>query len=97
VGMDFHHPDQLTRIHMRLTEAGPLTADFVLGALQRGQVDFYDGERRMRDAGPLARGYARARIHAMDAAHASNRWLRGRGIKLPRLIRRALSRTLEGG
>ena len=97
VGMDFHQPDQLAPIHMRLTEPGPLTADFVLGALARGRVDFYDGERRMRDAGLLRRGYARARIHAMDAAHATNRWLRGRGIKLPRVIRRALSRTLEGG
>jgi hypothetical protein len=97
VGMDFHQPDQLAPIHMRLTQPGPLTADFVLEALARGEVDFYDGERRMRDAGALARGYARARIHAMDAAHATNRWFRARGIKLPRAVRRALSRTLEGG
>jgi hypothetical protein len=97
VGMDFHQPDQLAPIHMRLTEAGPLTGDFVLGALARGHVDFYDGERRMRDVGAVARGVARARIHAMDAAHAANRWLRRRGIKLPKVIRQALSRTLEGG
>jgi hypothetical protein len=97
VGMDFHDRDQLTTIHMRLTEPGPLDPDFVLEQLRQGRVDFFDGDQRMRDVGLVRRSYCRARIQAMDAAHASNRWLRDRGIKLPRVVRRALSRTLEGG
>ena len=96
VGMDFHEPSQLSTIHLRLTTSGRLTSDFVLDALSQGLVDFFDGDRRMRDAGPVERLYKRTRIRAMDVAHDTNRWMRHRGVRLPRILRRALARTFEG-
>ena len=97
VGMDFHHLDHLSGIHMRCLDPGPLTADFVLDQLRRGQVDFFDGERRMRDASAFQRAYWQFRIRVMDVAHWANRRLRAQGLKLPRALRRFLSRSLEGG
>jgi hypothetical protein len=97
VGMDFHTPDQLCDIHMRLVREGPLDADFILGEIQAGRIDFYRGDARMTDLSAPARALSRARIHAMDAAHFANRTLRRSGLKMPRAIRKPLARFLEGG
>lgn len=97
VGMDFHSPDQLCDVHMRLANPGPLDADYILGEIRAGRIDFYNGEKRISDLGAVERSLQRARIHFMDFAHFANRTLRKSGIKLPRSIRRPLSRLLEGG
>ena len=97
VGMDLHAPDGLCGIHMRLTRPGPLAADFVLDEIGAGRVEFFDGDRRVQDAGAIRRGYLRARIHAMDAAHLLHAALRRSGLRPPRAVRRWLSRLMEGG
>lgn len=97
VGMDFHAPEQLCDIHIRLTREGPLDADFILGEIRAGRTEFFAGDKRLTDLGGLARAFQRGRLHFMDFAHFANRTLRRRGIKLPRSIRRPLSRLLEGG
>ncbi len=75
----------------------PLTQDSVLGELKSGNVKIYNGNDLMTDIGGVSRVVRRARIHAMDFAHFVNRSLRRAGIKLPKPVRSALARFMEGG
>jgi len=96
VGMDFHSPEQFSRVHMRLIREGELTLEFVLGELKAGRVTFRQGDRSLDQLSAVARGARRARIHAMDLAHAINRRLRHLGVSVPKPVRRAIARVMEG-
>lgn len=95
-GLDFHHPEQLCRVHMRLTSEGPLTPDFVLGELKAGNCIIYGDDRPFSDIAGMSRAWLRARIHAMDFAHFIHSSLQRVGFKTPKTIRRVIARIMEG-
>jgi hypothetical protein len=97
VGLDFHSPDQLCPIHMRLRNGGPLSPDFVLAELAAGRVDFYDGDHRLDSLTGWNRAYRVSRMQLMDLSHFIHRFLVRFGVRVPGSLRRPLSRFLEGG
>ena len=97
VGMDFHAPEQLCDVHMRLTREGPLDADFILGEIRAARIEVFAGHKRLTDLGVAGRMLGRARIYLMDLAHFVHRTIRKGGFRIPRAIRKPLSRLLEGG
>jgi hypothetical protein len=97
VGLDLHFPGQLCPIHMRLRQAGRLRPDFVLEELTAGRVDFYDGDTRLDSLPSWNRAYRVSRMQLMDFSHFVHRSLTRIGVRVPRSLRRPLSRFLEGG
>src|SRR5215470_12914018 len=82
VGMDFHMPEQLCDVHIRLTQEGPLDANFILGEIGAGRTEFFAGDKRLTDIGAAARAFRRARIHLMDFCRFANRTIGKSGIRI---------------
>lgn len=96
-GMDFHGVKNYTPVRMRLSRTGPLTEDLVLDCLRQGRFEIVKDGVPFSAYGPLRRNLARLRIHAMDLSHRVHKGLAGRGIAVPKGIKRTLRRLMEGG
>jgi hypothetical protein len=95
-GMDFHGRSDFSPIHIRLTRQGPLSAPFVLESLSAGAFALYKGDEPLASYSSLKRTVAQARIGVMDLSHAVHRRLTTGGLRIPRGIKRALRRMMEG-
>jgi len=95
-GMDFHEPAHFSPIHLRLTRPGDLSERFVLESLRTGAFALYRGEEPLDGYSFLKRQAARARIGLMDLSHAVNRRVAASGLRIPRSVKRALRRMMEG-
>lgn len=95
-GMDFHERADFSPIHIRLTRTGALTEPFVLDCLTEGAFALYKGDRPLADFSPMERAAAQARIGFMDLSHAVHRRLTAGGFRMPKGVKRALRRWMEG-
>jgi hypothetical protein len=96
-GLDFHSPEQMCPVHLRVPREGPLTEKSVLDALAAGAVRVYSGDLPLDRLTALQKAWRRGRIRLMDGTHAAHRALRQSGVRVPRPVRRLLSRIIEGG
>jgi len=95
-GMDFHERAHVSPIHLRLARPGRLSEAFILDSLATGAFTIYKGDRPLREHSFLERSAARVRIGFMDLSHAVNRRLAASGLKVPKGLKRALRRLMEG-
>ncbi len=96
-GMDVHDPTQISDVWMTLERTVPLQEAAVLGEILAGRFEIQRGGRPLATRSRLRRGVRRARTSFMDLAHAGNRSLRQRGLKVPRHWREKIRKLFEGG
>ena len=95
-GMDFHERAHVSPIHLRLSRPGRLSEAFVLECLATGAFTIYKGDRPLGAYSFFERSVARARIGFMDLSHAANRRIAAGGFRVPKGLKRALRRLMEG-
>jgi hypothetical protein len=95
-GMDFHSVKNYNGVRLRLTKEGELNENFILGSLQGGDFLIIKDGVAFESYGPVRRTAAQARIIAMDMAHVVHERMSSAGIVVPKGLKRAIRKVVEG-